>query len=127
MKEYRLIGYENRVLAREDFDDDQKDAGELGAGHTVTALYELIPADPDKALLADAALQYQQSTLTPQANSNELLTLKLRYKPIGEETSVLMQQPVNQNERGEQCALIGLSPGRGGGGLRHEAAGFALR
>ena len=99
VKEYRLIGYENRVLAREDFDDDQKDAGELGAGHTVTALYELIPAEPDKALLADAALQYQQSTLTSRANSNELLTLKLRYKPIGEETSVLMQQPVNQNER----------------------------
>ena len=99
VKEYRLIGYENRVLAREDFDDDRKDAGELGAGHTVTALYELIPAEPDKALLADAALQYQQSTLTPQANSNELLTLKLRYKPIGQETSVLMQQPVNQNER----------------------------
>ena len=99
VKEYRLIGYENRVLAREDFDDDQKDAGELGAGHTVTALYELIPAEPDKALLADAALQYQQSTLTARASSNELLTLKLRYKPIGEETSVLMQQPVNQNER----------------------------
>ena len=58
VKEYRLIGYENRVLAREDFDDDQKDAGELGAGHTVTALYELIPADPNEALLADAALQY---------------------------------------------------------------------
>ena len=99
VKEYRLIGYENRVLAREDFDDDQKDAGELGAGHTVTALYELIPAEPDKTLLADAALQYQQSTLTLRANSNELLTLKLRYKPIGQETSVLMQQPVNQNER----------------------------
>ena len=99
VKEYRLIGYENRMLAREDFDDDQKDAGELGAGHTVTALYELIPAEPDKTLLADAALQYQQSTLTSRANSNELLTLKLRYKPIGQETSVLMQQPVNQNER----------------------------
>ncbi len=99
VKEYRLIGYENRVLAREDFDNDQKDAGELGAGHTVTALYELIPADPNKALLADAALQYQQSTLTPRASSNELLTLKLRYKPIGQETSVLMQQTVPQGKR----------------------------
>ena len=99
VKEYRLIGYENRVLAREDFDDDLKDAGELGAGHTVTALYELIPADPREALLADATLQYQQSTLTPRANSNELLTLKLRYKPIGQETSVLMQQTVKGNER----------------------------
>ena len=99
VKEYRLIGYENRLLAREDFDDDQKDAGELGAGHTVTALYELIPADPSEALLADAALQYQQSTLTTRANSNELLTLKLRYKPLGQETSVLMQQTVNQRER----------------------------
>ncbi len=98
VKEYRLIGYENRVLAREDFDDDQKDAGELGAGHTVTALYELIPADPNEALLADAALQYQQSTLTNRANRNELLTLKLRYKPIGQETSVLMQQTVPTTE-----------------------------
>lgn len=101
VKEYRLIGYENRVLAREDFDDDQKDAGELGAGHTVTALYELIPADPNEALLADAALQYQQSTLTTRANSNELLTLKLRYKPIGQETSVLMQQTVPAAEANE--------------------------
>ncbi len=99
VKEYRLIGYENRVLAREDFDDDRKDAGELGAGHTVTALYELIPADPREALLADAALQYQQSTLTPRADSNELLTLKLRYKPIDQEASVLMQQTVNQGKR----------------------------
>ena len=84
VKEYRLIGYENRMLAREDFDDDQKDAGELGAGHTVTALYELIPVDPKETLLADASLQYQQSAITSQANSNELLALKLRYKPIRE-------------------------------------------
>ena len=98
VKEYRLIGYENRMLAREDFDDDQKDAGELGAGHTVTALYELIPADPKEAFLADASLKYQQSTLTPQANSNELLALKLRYKPIGRESSVLLEQRVQQRD-----------------------------
>ena len=98
VKEYRLIGYENRMLAREDFDNDQKDAGELGAGHTVTALYELIPTDPQEALLADASLQYQQSILTPQANSDELLALKLRYKPLNNERSVLLEQRVRQSD-----------------------------
>ena len=98
VKKYRLIGYENRLLAREDFADDQKDAGELGAGYTVTALYELIPADPKEAFLADASLQYQQSTLTPQANSDESVALKLRYKPIDSESSVLLEQRVRQDD-----------------------------
>ena len=98
IKEYRLIGYENRTLAREDFDNDQKDAGELGAGHTVTALYELIPANPAEALTADASLQYQQNVLTAQASSEDLLTLKLRYKPIGSDSSVLLVQRVAPSE-----------------------------
>lgn len=91
VKEYRLIGYENRMLAREDFNNDQKDAGELGAGHTVTALYEIIPADPGHEVSADAALRYQKSTVTSLAASEELLTLKLRYKPIDSEESILME------------------------------------
>ncbi|MCA9054032.1 MAG: DUF3520 domain-containing protein, partial [Planctomycetaceae bacterium] len=78
---YRLIGYENRQLAAEDFRNDRKDAGEIGAGHTVTALYELIPAGADYVSHAIPELKYQQaSSLTPQAQSGELLTVRLRYK-----------------------------------------------
>ncbi len=82
VKEYRLIGYENRLLAAEDFNDDQKDSGELGAGHTVTALYEIIPADQKRAPKSSEVdeLKYQQQNLRPQAHSQDLLTLKLRYK-----------------------------------------------
>jgi len=80
---YRLIGYENRLLNDADFANDAKDAGDMGAGHTVTALYEIIPAgtetDPD--LPEATRLRYQQMrTQLPTARSKELLTLKLRYK-----------------------------------------------
>lgn len=93
---YRLIGYENRVLNNADFDDDQKDAGELGAGHTVTALYEIIPVGVEsKFLAADKDLKYQQRDLTPIANrSNELLTVKFRYKAPEAENSQLMEEVV---------------------------------
>jgi len=80
---YRLIGYENRLLNDADFANDAKDAGDMGAGHTVTALYEIIPAgtetDPD--LPEATRLRYQRMrTQLPTARSKELLTLKLRYK-----------------------------------------------
>ncbi|MBN2655580.1 MAG: VWA domain-containing protein [Spirochaetales bacterium] len=89
---YRLIGYENRMLAREDFDDDQKDAGELGAGHSVTALYELIPAGGRES---GTALKYQNTTVNAQAlGSGEILTIKMRYKQPGAEQSILLEQPV---------------------------------
>ena len=93
---YRLIGYENRVLNNADFDDDQKDAGELGAGHTVTALYEIIPVGVEsKFLAADKDLKYQQRDLTPIANrSNELLTVKFRYKAPEADNSQLMEEVV---------------------------------
>lgn len=93
---YRLIGYENRVLNNADFDDDQKDAGELGAGHTVTALYEIIPVGVEsKFLAADKDLKYQQRDLKPIANrSNELLTVKFRYKAPEAENSQLMEEVV---------------------------------
>jgi Ca-activated chloride channel family protein len=93
---YRLIGYENRVLNNADFDDDQKDAGELGAGHTVTALYEIIPVGIEsKFLAADKDLKYQQRDLTPTANrSNELLTVKFRYKAPEADNSQLMEEIV---------------------------------
>lgn len=93
---YRLIGYENRVLNNADFDDDQKDAGELGAGHTVTALYEIIPVGIEsKFLAADKDLKYQQRDLTPTANrSNELLTVKFRYKAPEADNSQLMEEVI---------------------------------
>jgi len=83
---YRLIGYENRLLQDEDFSDDRKDAGELGSGHTVTALYEIIPAGLDSDLLGEVEpLKYQ--TKPQVANSKDWLTVKLRYKePDGEES-----------------------------------------
>jgi len=91
---YRLIGYENRMLAAEDFNDDTKDAGELGAGHTVTALYEIIPTgiEVDKHLdFPDIdALKYQRNQLDPQA-SKELVTVKLRYKKPKENDSQLIE------------------------------------
>jgi len=89
VKAYRLIGYENRVLAKEDFDDDTKDAGELGAGHTVTALYELIPADSDEEVPVADNLKYQ---VTGLVKSDDLMTVKLRYKkPDGDVSKLIVQ------------------------------------
>ncbi|HOH47567.1 MAG TPA: von Willebrand factor type A domain-containing protein, partial [Candidatus Cloacimonadota bacterium] len=92
---YRLIGYENRILNAEDFRDDTKDAGELGAGHTVTALYELIPADSREAIPELDSLRYQSSQITEEARrSSELAVVKLRYKlPLGD-TSIPLESPV---------------------------------
>lgn len=91
---YRLIGYENRVLANRDFDDDRKDAGEIGAGHTVTALYEIVPTgDGAGGTPAPQSLKYQrmpERNLTEAARDGELLTLRLRYKqPDGEKSKLL--------------------------------------
>jgi Ca-activated chloride channel family protein len=96
---YRLIGYENRKMAREDFDDDLKDAGELGAGHTVTALYEVIPTDVQQEVASTEALRYQQSTITDQALNGELLTLKFRYKPIGSDKSLLIEHQIGDQAK----------------------------
>ncbi|MCA9269827.1 MAG: DUF3520 domain-containing protein, partial [Planctomycetales bacterium] len=95
---YRLIGYENRILAAEDFNDDKKDAGEIGAGHTVTALYEIVPTDSASELTTPPVdeLKYQADrALTEAAKSDELLTLKLRYKQPDGDTSSLMSFPVD--------------------------------
>lgn len=93
---YRLIGYENRLLANQDFKDDKKDAGELGAGHTVTALYEIIPVSVKSDYLVDEEnLKYQKPVeLSP---SEELLTVKLRYKKPDENKSRLIEIPVSDN------------------------------
>lgn len=86
---YRLIGYENRVMANRDFNDDKKDAGDIGAGHSVTALYEVVPAG--QALENDGIeLKYSQNQPSDTRFGNELLTLKLRYKePLENESKLL--------------------------------------
>lgn len=88
VKAYRLIGYENRLLAAEDFHNDKKDAGELGAGHSVTALYEIVPAGAAVDLPVIDSLKYQTHRLT--SASADWLTLKLRYKMPQDTTSRLM-------------------------------------
>jgi len=94
-KAYRLIGYENRIMAKEDFDDDTKDAGELGAGHTVTALYEVIPAGSDTEVNTASDLKYQETKIKENAaGSGDLMTIKFRYKPIDSETSILIEKAV---------------------------------
>jgi Ca-activated chloride channel family protein len=88
---YRLIGYENRLLANEDFNDDKKDAGEIGAGHSVTALYEIVPAGVDVDAPPVDPLKYQTPPQPARAASmDELVTIKLRYKAPDEETSRLV-------------------------------------
>ncbi|MCW5198634.1 VWA domain-containing protein [Desulfobulbus sp. F3] len=96
---YRLIGYENRALADEDFNDDKKDAGEIGVGHTVTALYELIPAGA-KELPAVDPLKYQQTDKKPTeaAQSSELMTVKLRYKSLKSDNSILLDTVVQDSD-----------------------------
>jgi Ca-activated chloride channel family protein len=91
VKEYRLVGYENRLLNEEDFDNDKKDAGELGAGHTVTALYEIVPAKGNDD--QSRRLKYQQSDVLPDASTtNELATIKFRYKKPDSDVSILMTE-----------------------------------
>ncbi len=88
---YRLVGYENRLLADEDFNDDAKDAGELGAGHSVTALYEIVPVGAENPAGTVDELKYQQRQARPDAAANpELLTVKLRYKQPDGDTSRLL-------------------------------------
>ncbi len=103
---YRLLGYENRMLAKEDFNDDRKDAGEIGAGHTVTALYEIIPAGvADEPVVTDK-LKYQPAAEAAPAAapvpaatvtgpvSDETMTVKLRWKAPDKDVSELMEVPV---------------------------------
>jgi Ca-activated chloride channel family protein len=93
---YRLIGYENRIMAAEDFVDDKKDAGEIGSGHTVTALYEVVPVGADEVLPSAGAWKYQQrpSVAMSAATTRELLNLKIRYKVPSAETSQELEFPL---------------------------------
>lgn len=92
---YRLIGYENRKLNDEDFNNDKKDAGELGAGHTVTALYEIIPVGIKSQFKPLDDLKYQNSEVKKNAgNSTDLMTVKLRYKKPDGKESILLEQVI---------------------------------
>ncbi|PAY15685.1 hypothetical protein CKO51_30650 [Rhodopirellula sp. SM50] len=101
VSKYRLIGYENRVMAKEDFNDDKKDGGEIGAGHQVTALYELVMAgEQDDVAPQVDPLKYQSSPeLTEAASSNEVMTVKLRYKQPDGDTSTLIERSAKDNEQ----------------------------
>lgn len=102
VKGYRLIGYENRVMPNEDFNDDTKDAGELGAGHTVTALYEIIPvgSSSTQKIGETDELKYQQNEISSSAmQSSELMTVKFRYKPLKSDKSILMTEPLKKQQQ----------------------------
>ncbi|NIM01930.1 MAG: DUF3520 domain-containing protein, partial [Acidobacteria bacterium] len=113
---YRLIGYENRALRDEDFNDDTKDAGEIGAGHTVTALYEIVPRGLRHPSPSIDPLKYQQPrherhesvhsghALTEAASSGELLTVKIRWKAPDGNHSRLQELAVVDRGRGLQAA-----------------------
>ena len=94
VRQYRLIGYENRALNAEDFEDDQKDAGELGADQSVTALYEIIPATTPAS---DKKLKYVSSTVDPNASASpEIMTVSVRYKAPKDDASRLITIPVRE-------------------------------
>ena len=97
VKAYRLIGYENRKMPPQDFNDDTKDGGELGAGHTVTALYEVIPANSDEAIPGEINLKYQKpNDMSLTDFGDEMLTVKLRYKqPKGTASQLLVKTMTN--------------------------------
>jgi Ca-activated chloride channel family protein len=98
---YRLIGYENRLLRKEDFNDDTKDAGEIGAGHTVTALYEIVPfGQPIPAAPGvDPSKYLTQGQPTSEASSGEMMTVRLRYKEPDGTTSTKLEFPIKDDGR----------------------------
>jgi Ca-activated chloride channel family protein len=116
---FRLIGYENRLLAHRDFDDDAKDAGEIGAGHHVTALYEIVPLH-DRALLANLDEAKLGQKLADAKNTDDrLFTIRLRYKKPNEDTSQLIERAVSDRN---------LAFGAASGDLKFAAAvaGFGM-
>ena len=101
---YRLIGYENRVLADADFNDDAKDAGDMGAGHSVTALYEVVPAGAKPGTRRVDPLKYQEDRRpSARADASELMTVKLRYKAPDGDTSQLFAMAVKDSARTESA------------------------
>jgi len=133
---YRLVGYENRLLAKEDFNDDKKDAGELGAGHTVTAFYELVPHGAEPPAPAVDPLKYQPApaaedqpaapTIDPDNASPEWLTVKLRCKLPDQDTSTKIEVPFTGtfSDFSEASADFRFAAGVAAAGylMRHDAA-----
>lgn len=92
---YRLIGYENRALRNDEFNDDKKDAGDMGSGHTVTAIYEIVPKGARTSYTGTTdALKYQHNSATTTSSSDEMMTIKVRYKEPDSEKSALFDLPV---------------------------------
>ncbi len=112
---YRLIGYENRLLAAQDFNDDRKDAGDIGAGHSVTALYEVVPVGVPLELPGVDPLKYQR-TREPASASDEWLTVKLRYKEPAAETSRLIAHAV-RSQPGPASTNLAFSAAVAGFGM----------
>jgi len=94
---YRLIGYENRMLKAQDFNDDKKDAGEMGAGHTVTAIYEIVGKDEKLNLPGVDKLKYGK-VVKSGSNDNELLNVKVRYKQPTASKSVKFEVPLKNDD-----------------------------
>ena len=94
---FRLIGYENRIMAHQDFNDDTKDAGEIGAGHHVTALYELVPPGQESDSAGQSTPSSTRSRRRRRTPSNESFTVKLRYKRPDGDTSRLIEIGVVDN------------------------------
>jgi Ca-activated chloride channel family protein len=106
---YKLIGYENRMLQHQDFNDDKKDAGEIGAGHTVTALYELVPpGEPVEGGSVDPLKYQDQLKPNTASKSDELMTVKLRYKQPDGDTSRLISVAV-RDRNGELTPNLGFA------------------
>jgi Ca-activated chloride channel family protein len=100
VQRYRLIGYENRLLRDRDFNNDKKDAGDMGSGHTVTALYEIVPVGlKDDEGVVDPLRYQERLPAAPEALSGELLTVKVRYKEPDGEASRLLSTPVQDAKR----------------------------
>jgi Ca-activated chloride channel family protein len=96
---YRLVGYENRMLSKEDFNDDKKDAGDLGSGHTVTALYEIIPVGVKSEFIKSVdPLKYQPGANQANSIPDEIMTIKFRYKkPDGHNSSLITHAVIDQH------------------------------
>ena len=107
---YRLIGYESRILKQEDFKNDAKDAGDMGSGHTVTALYEIVPAGVKIDLPDVDPVKYQKPAQT-KGNASEWLTVKMRYK-----------QPDSEQSKEQSAALKGAGTASGGEDFRFASA-----
>ncbi len=105
VSEYRLIGYETRALRREDFNNDKVDAGDVGSGHRVTAIYEITPANSEKKLVDELRYGKQKAPAAGQASAeSEFGFLKLRYKLPKEDASRLITQPITDQQSMESLA-----------------------